>query len=416
MGGLVRPAGTRRSARLLFARDARRDGGVPAGARRARPTRRRRSASRSSPRWRRAASRVERAGARAAASRGRDRCATPRELAAARFDRALDRALAADVVQRHHRRRARAARGQRARGGGRRRRARGRGRRRSRAGAATPRCARRRRCSATCPVGARGRHVRAPRARGDRLRRGRPRRRAGRARRRASRPRRPADIGDPGRATAGLRAALETPLGPLLGGARLRDVARADRLDELDFELPLAGGDAPDRAARRSTRSPPSCAPHLPPGDPLAGYADRLADPALRASVRGYLTGSIDLVARRGRSLRGRRLQDQLARRARRAADRLAPPPGGARRRDGARALRAAGAALHGRAAPLPALAAAGLRPRAQPRRRALPVPARDDRAGDAGGRRRAVRRVRLAAARARSSSRSATCSTGAAA
>jgi exodeoxyribonuclease V beta subunit len=38
----------------------------------------------------------------------------------------------------------------------------------------------------------------------------------------------------------------------------------------------------------------------LPPGDPLAGYADRLADPVLRRSVRGYLTGSIDLVARVG--------------------------------------------------------------------------------------------------------------------
>jgi exodeoxyribonuclease V beta subunit len=39
---------------------------------------------------------------------------------------------------------------------------------------------------------------------------------------------------------------------------------------------------------------------HLPAGDPLAGYADRLADPALRRSVRGYVTGSIELVARAG--------------------------------------------------------------------------------------------------------------------
>ena len=39
---------------------------------------------------------------------------------------------------------------------------------------------------------------------------------------------------------------------------------------------------------------------HLPPGDPLAGYADRLDDPELRSSVRGYLTGSIDLVLRAG--------------------------------------------------------------------------------------------------------------------
>ena len=38
---------------------------------------------------------------------------------------------------------------------------------------------------------------------------------------------------------------LETPLGPMLGGRRLRDIARADRLDELEFELPLAGGEDP---------------------------------------------------------------------------------------------------------------------------------------------------------------------------
>ena len=100
------------------------------------------------------------------------------------------------------------------------------------------------------------------------------------------------------------------------------------------------------------------------------------------------------------RPLHGRRLQDELARRARRAAQRLAPPARRAGRRDGARPLRAAGAAVHGRAAPLPALAAGRLRPGAPPRRRALPVRARDDRAGHAGGRRRALRRVRLAAAR----------------
>jgi exodeoxyribonuclease V beta subunit len=39
---------------------------------------------------------------------------------------------------------------------------------------------------------------------------------------------------------------------------------------------------------------------HLPAADPLAAYADRLADPALRSVVRGYVTGSIDLVARTG--------------------------------------------------------------------------------------------------------------------
>jgi exodeoxyribonuclease V beta subunit len=105
------------------------------------------------------------------------------------------------------------------------------------------------------------------------------------------------DVGDPAAVVAGLRAALETPLGPLLGGLRLRDVARADRLDELLFELPLVGGDAPTgrvtlEAIGAVLRG------HLPDGDPLAGYAVRLDDPALRQDLRGYLTGSIDLVVR----------------------------------------------------------------------------------------------------------------------
>jgi exodeoxyribonuclease V beta subunit len=111
--------------------------------------------------------------------------------------------------------------------------------------------------------------------------------------------RRPLDIGDPATAVEGLRAAIETPLGPLLGGRRLRDVARPDRLDELDFELPLAGGDTPEgRLALESVGD--VLRAHLPAGDPLAGYAERLRDPALRPTVRGYLTGSIDLVVRAG--------------------------------------------------------------------------------------------------------------------
>ena len=111
--------------------------------------------------------------------------------------------------------------------------------------------------------------------------------------------RRPVDIGDRAAVIAGFRAAIETPLGPLVGGRRLRDIQRADRLDELNFELPLAGGDEPlgqvtPGAIGAVLRE------HLEPGDPLAGYADRLDDPELRASVRGYLTGSIDLVVRVG--------------------------------------------------------------------------------------------------------------------
>jgi exodeoxyribonuclease V beta subunit len=112
-----------------------------------------------------------------------------------------------------------------------------------------------------------------------------------------ARARRSVEIGPADAVVAGLAAAIETPLGPLAGELRLRDVPRADRLDELAFELPLAGGDlavgevttaAIGDVLRR----------HVAPGDPLSGYADRLSDPELRHAVRGYLTGSIDLVLR----------------------------------------------------------------------------------------------------------------------
>jgi exodeoxyribonuclease V beta subunit len=95
----------------------------------------------------------------------------------------------------------------------------------------------------------------------------------------------------------GLRAAIETPLGAIVDGRRLRDVARADRLDELEFELPLVGGDEPTGrltldAIARVLRE------RLPAEDPMAAYAARLEDPGLRARVRGFLTGTIDLVVR----------------------------------------------------------------------------------------------------------------------
>ncbi len=96
-----------------------------------------------------------------------------------------------------------------------------------------------------------------------------------------------------------LEAAIETPLGGLAGGRRLRDVRRQDRLDELQFEVPLAGGDSP--SGRLSLDDIAACVGRwLRPGDPLLHYPDRLQDPALARSLRGYLTGSIDLVLRVG--------------------------------------------------------------------------------------------------------------------
>src|ERR1700749_2009512 len=85
--------------------------------------------------------------------------------------------------------------------------------------------------------------------------------------------RRAVDLGDPEAVVGGLRAAVQTPLGPMLDGLRLSGGARVARIP-------------------RMLREP------LTPDDPLARYAERLADPVLRQNVRGYLTGSLDLVIR----------------------------------------------------------------------------------------------------------------------
>ncbi len=105
-------------------------------------------------------------------------------------------------------------------------------------------------------------------------------------------------------AASELAAALvpmhDTSLGPLAGGVTLRQIGLRDRLRELDFEIPLAGGDVRD--------SPPNVSVsdvgellrlHLPADDPLASYADRLMSAGLGGqSLRGYLAGSIDAVLR----------------------------------------------------------------------------------------------------------------------
>lgn len=106
-------------------------------------------------------------------------------------------------------------------------------------------------------------------------------------------------IGPAGAVTGGLVAAIEAPLGPGAGDLRLRDVARVDRLDELTFDLPVAGGDRPCGLVSTAAIADLLDA-HLPADDVLAGYAARLRDPLLATQLRGYLTGSIDLVLRAG--------------------------------------------------------------------------------------------------------------------
>ena len=100
---------------------------------------------------------------------------------------------------------------------------------------------------------------------------------------------------------AALVAVCDSPLGPLAEGLTLRQIAQRDRLCELEFELPLAGGDDRLRpvADVRLGDVGPLLRQHLAAGDPLLPYADALDDPALgRQSLRGYLTGSVDVVMR----------------------------------------------------------------------------------------------------------------------
>jgi exodeoxyribonuclease V beta subunit len=108
----------------------------------------------------------------------------------------------------------------------------------------------------------------------------------------------PVEVSPEDLATA-LVAVHDTPLGPLAPGLTLRHVALRDRLRELEFELPLAGGDRAGGADVRLAAVAPLLRRHLPDEDPLRGYAARLEQPALaRQPLRGYLSGSVDVVLR----------------------------------------------------------------------------------------------------------------------
>ncbi|MQA61978.1 MAG: AAA family ATPase [Actinophytocola sp.] len=85
-----------------------------------------------------------------------------------------------------------------------------------------------------------------------------------------------------------LTAAMTTPIGE----GTLADVAPGDRLDELEFELPVTSTVSVSRIAELIRT-------HLPAGDPLAGYADLLGTLTGVTHMRGFLTGSIDAVLRR---------------------------------------------------------------------------------------------------------------------
>lgn len=97
---------------------------------------------------------------------------------------------------------------------------------------------------------------------------------------------------------AALGEVLRTPLGPAADGLPLAAFAPRDRLSELEFELPLAGGDTPHAGAVVGAIGD-LLADHLPDGDPFRPYAQRLRTAAFATSpLRGYLTGSLDSVLR----------------------------------------------------------------------------------------------------------------------
>jgi exodeoxyribonuclease V beta subunit len=87
-----------------------------------------------------------------------------------------------------------------------------------------------------------------------------------------------------------LVAVCDSPLGPLADDTTLRQVGLGDRLREMDFELPLGDGLLRDLV--------PLLERHLPAGDPVREYAAQLGGPLGDQTLRGYLTGSVDVVLR----------------------------------------------------------------------------------------------------------------------
>ena len=105
---------------------------------------------------------------------------------------------------------------------------------------------------------------------------------------------------DAERIATALVPSQQTSLGRLASGLRLVDIPRRDRLCELDFEFPLTGGDRPavGRGDAHLSDVAGLLRRHLSADDPLASYADQLVGPLGGQALRGYLSGSIDVVLR----------------------------------------------------------------------------------------------------------------------
>src|SRR5690606_22246376 len=95
---------------------------------------------------------------------------------------------------------------------------------------------------------------------------------------------------DPVVLAEGLTDALGAPLGGPLRAHRLCDISRADRLDELEFHLPLG--------RLRADHIAEVLLDHLDDHDPLRPWATHVASRGFEIDVEGMLTGSLDVVAR----------------------------------------------------------------------------------------------------------------------
>ncbi len=97
----------------------------------------------------------------------------------------------------------------------------------------------------------------------------------------------------------GLERLRLTPFGGPLGGFRLADLPVEERLNEMNFDLPLAVGPGPvQEPPRVRAAGLARCFSDHPDGLFGAAYARSLA--TLEFASRGFLTGSIDLVFRQG--------------------------------------------------------------------------------------------------------------------
>ena len=93
---------------------------------------------------------------------------------------------------------------------------------------------------------------------------------------------------------AGVEQALMSPTGSCLGGRPLRELAGRDRLNELDFDLPLAGSGG--ASTQRDIGA--LLLDHLADDHPFRPYAQQLRTANRPLALIGHMIGSIDLVAR----------------------------------------------------------------------------------------------------------------------